>query len=96
MRVNVEHRTQLQEIHKQTKREVVTAAKERRTMEIDYAAMPVLTEENITVAAATAAQAAVQTAQAAEQAAEQAGDPVVGPEAPAELEAAPVRMVVSL
>ena len=82
MRVNVEHRTQLQEIHKQTKREVVTAAKERRTMEIDYAAMPVLTEENITVAAATAAQAAVQTAQAAEQAAlaRQARPPALSPQ----------------
>jgi hypothetical protein len=31
-RINVEHRTQLQERHKQTKREVDRTAKERRTM----------------------------------------------------------------
>jgi hypothetical protein len=51
--------------HKQRKCGVDRRKKERRTMQIDYAAMLVLTEENRAVAAATAAQPAVQTAQAA-------------------------------
>jgi hypothetical protein len=50
-RASEQHRTEAEEFLRQTKREASRAANERRRMEVDCAAMPVLTEENIALRA---------------------------------------------